>query len=137
MKRFLFAKQFIVKSWSRVPDKFYRHKVRCVTALNYALTTCQNAQSQALVYMLPTKKGIPYKPVLGPTELERTQRKLQSVIEWQKQFEVSAKLLQQLSGNISLKLNVNPPKKKVTTNNELHQNNFKRTFNCRTLTPTD
>ena len=114
MKRLLFAKQFIVKSWSRFPDKLSRQKVRCVSALNYALTTLQIAQAQALFYVLPTKRGIPYSPVLSPTELERTRRKMQSVVEWQTQFDQSSELLKQLSGNISIKLEVKPQKKKAT-----------------------
>ena len=71
-------------------------------------------QEETFFYVFPVRKSQNFKELLSPAELERVRLKMQSVVEWQKQFEESSRISQQFSGNVKPKEEVKKESKIVS-----------------------
>jgi len=99
MKGFLLAQKILSKRVSNLSDKFSRQKSKCFSALSLIQTRLSSLQEETFFYIFPVRKSQNFKELLSPEELDRVRLKMQSVIEWQKQFEESSRISKQFSGN--------------------------------------
>jgi hypothetical protein len=99
MKGFLLAQKILSKRVSKLSDKVSRQKSKCFSALSLLQTRLLSLQEETFFYIFPVRKSQNFKELLSPEELDRVRLKMQSVIEWQKQFEESSRISKQFSGN--------------------------------------
>jgi hypothetical protein len=103
MKGVLLAKKILSKRWSNLYDKVSRQKTKCVSAVYLFHSRVVTFQEETFFYLFPVRKSQNFKELLSPEELERVRLKMQSVVEWQKQFEESSRISKQFSGNVKPK----------------------------------
>ena len=118
MKGFLLAQKILTKRWSNLSDKFSRRKSKCVSALSLLQSRLLSIQEETFFYVFPVRKSQNFRELLSPKELERVRLKMQSVVEWQKQFEESSRISKQFSGNVKPKEETNKESQIVSQNTQ-------------------